>query len=354
MSQLSSFVSCPNIQLGLTEAWFNNQPLGNVNLVRFLLSDINKKDTFQRQLTPGDGKLRSVELVYGQRFLESSVGETARIACSGFSADGETSKVYEIDPTVGANKTFSMTLSSLQTRCEADELYLSKEILKAMNVLIQKMETDAAIAVIANSGNFATDVDNGDPAGTTTLKTTKTKTSGGAILTDAIEDVAFENMANDFTETPYIFGGAIWEKYARALGAACCGDLGVNAGVYKDNSGVVIGYSQKVQANAANANDGYALIPGAVQMVTFNEFGGSSPWVLDDDSIKQGTLIYPDPALPLVFDYYAKYTCTDANTKVWDIGLGLAYDFMFLPADMFAVGDRLEGVNGVLGFRVSN
>jgi hypothetical protein len=354
MSQLSSFVSCPNVQESLAMAWgYDNLKLGNVNLVRFLLSDINKSDVIQNQINFRAGGLKGVEVVYGQRFLESSVSESGRVSCSGFSVDGETSKVYEIDPTIGASFGLKLTLSDLQTRCEADSTYLGREVLKLMNALIQKMETDAALAVIGNSGNFASDVIDGNAAGTTSVKITKTKTAGGSILTNAIEDVAFENMANEFTQTPFVFGGAAWEKYAKALGAACCGDLGVDAGVYSTNSGVTIVYTPKIQTNSAEVDYGYSIIPGTVQVITYNEFGGEGNiFAIDDDALKQGTITHPE--LPLTFDYYAKYTCTNANTKVWEIGVALAYDFIFLPADMYQAGDVMEGVNGVLAFDIDN
>lgn len=354
MSQLSSFVSCPNVQESLALAWgYDNLKLQNVNIMRFLLSDVNRNDFIQNQINFRSGGIKAVEVVYGQRFLESAVSSTGRVSCTGFTTDGDTSKVYEIDPTAGASYGVKLKLADLQTRCEADATYLGREVLKLMNVLIEKMETDAALALIANSGNFASDVINGNSAGTTTVKTTKTKSTGGVILTDAIEDVAFENMANEFNAKPFVFGGALWEKYARALNAACCGDLGVDAGVYKDASGVTIVYAPKVQLNASKVDYGYSVIPGTVQVITYNEFGGEGNiWVMDDDSKKQGVIAHPE--LPITFDYQATYTCDDANNKVWEISVGLAYDFIYLPADMYAVGDILEGVNGVLAFDIDN
>lgn len=356
MSQLSSFVSCPNVQESLALAWgYDNLKLQNVNIMRFLLSDVNRNDFIQNQINFRAGGIKAVEVVYGQRFLESAVSSTGRVSCTGFSVNGETSKVYEIDPTAGASMGVKLKLADLQTRCEADATYLGRQVLSLMNVLIEKMETDAALALIANSGNFASDVLNGNPAGTTAVKTVKTKSSGGVILTDAIEDVSFENMANEFNAKPFVFGGALWEKYARALNAACCGDLGIDAGVYKEASGVTIVYAPKVQLNASEVDYGYSVIPGTVQVIFFNEFfgGGENIWVMDDDSKKQGIIQHPE--FPnLTFDYQATYTCDDANNKVWEISVGLAYDFIFLPADMYAAGDILDGVNGVLAFDIDN
>ena len=92
-----------------------------------------------------------------------------------------------------------------------------------------------------------------------------------------------------------------------------------------------------------------AIIPGAVQMISFNEFKGILE--MNDSTLVQGTLQHPDPALPLTFDYRAEYTCNGADQKVWNFEISLNHDFIFLPADMYQAGDRLEGVNGILTFR---
>jgi hypothetical protein len=92
----------------------------------------------------------------------------------------------------------------------------------------------------------------------------------------------------------------------------------------------------------------YSIIPGAVQMISFNEFKGILE--MNDSTLVQGTLQHPDPNLPLTFDYRAEYTCNGADSKVWNFEVALNHDFIFLPADMYQAGDRLEGVNGILKF----
>lgn len=353
MSALSSFVSCPNIQTGLIETFnFDNLRPDQTNIVQFLLSNTNRIDTLQREINFREGGRKSVEVVYGQRFLESVVADGGRIDCTVGSVDGETSKIYSIDPTSGANMSVKINMADLETRCEADPLYVAREVRKMMNVILQKAETDAAIYLIANTGNFASDVDNGSPAGTTVFKQTQTVLSNGQIAYNGYEDVTFEMMNNDFLQTPVVFGGELWYKYAQAIKAACCGLTGVDAGLYASGNPYLFAYARKIAQNSANAANGVALAPGAVQMISFNEFKGEYR-MIDDNALKQGTLMYPDANVPVEFDYYAQLIC-EGTERYWKLSLALNYDYVGLPTDMYQVGDRLEGVNGILTFRIVN
>jgi hypothetical protein len=57
------------------------------------------------------------------------------------------------------------------------------------------------------------------------------------------------------------------------------------------------------------------------------------------------------PELNVMFDYYAEYACS-GSSRQWNFGLAYNFDTAFLPNDMFQVGDRMEGVNGLLEFEV--
>jgi len=71
---------------------------------------------------------------------------------------------------------------------------------------------------------------------------------------------------------------------------------------------------------------------------------------INQDNLIQGTLLFPDADLPLMFDYKAKfYDCgNDAYPEgYWVITVQLTLDFAFLPEDRYKVGDRLLGTNGI-------
>ena len=357
MSTISTYVACNSVQDSLINAWgYDNNKLGNLNLTRFLLAPINKNDTINTAINFRPNGLRDFVVTYGQRFIESDVTTGGRITCDTGSDDGITSTTYTIDPTDGARHKVTFTTSDLLYMCESNPSYVAGEIKKLMDVVIRKFETDLAISVLANGGNFASDVIDGNPAGTTTQVNGATLLSGGGISTNLIQNISFESMANEYSVMPYVFGGEKLSNYAAALGAACCGDLGVDAGVYATNQGIKLAYSDRITMNAGNADDLIAIVPGSVQLLHFNEFIGQNGNInyINDDSIKQGVLAYPDPTIPLTFDYRAEYTCDGSGAKTWTFEVALNYAFAYLPTDMYKVGDQLEGVNGLNSYRIVN
>jgi hypothetical protein len=337
------------------DQWYDGNKLGNVELMRFILSGVNRKDLVQNQINYSSHKRRAVELVYDQRFLESVVSSTGRIQCETFSKDGETSQVYELDPDAGVRAGFSIEMQDLETRCANDQDYFYKEIKKAMDVCVRKLETNAAVAVLANGGKFAYDFILNGSVGTAAAKTGASLTSGGAISTDMLGVIRQNIMANEYPEA-YIFGGFIWDRYAAALQASTGNTtLGTDYTAFRGISGIGgMTYSQKIQENASNDSDAVAIMPGAVQWIHFNEFVGDLS-VINQGTLVQGTLLYPDPQLPILFDYRAEYSCTaDSGTRTWNVQVGVINDFIFLPDDLYQTGDTMEGVNGINLFRIVN
>ena len=195
-----------------------------------------------------------------------------------------------LTPSDGYHVGFKLTASELEERCEADTNYIAKEVFKMMDVLARKVATNAAIQIIANSGNFASDVDNGNPAGSSTSKNADTVLTAGGPNYDATEVIAFENMANEFNGMPYVFGGEAWWKYIKALNAAAppaFTDSGLSTGLYAQQSGITYGYDRRIQLNDSAPTAAYCIIPGAVQMISFNEFKGILE--MNDSTLVQGT-----------------------------------------------------------------
>ena len=356
MSQLSTFVSCPHIQLGLEEAWgYNNLGHDGVPGVQFVLSDANRMDMIQQQISQKPGGIRTVRVVYGQRLLESVVDATGTISCDGGDGDGETYKDYDISFSDGASVSWTVDQSDLITRCENDATYVNREVMKHMNVLLEKIDTDFYTALNANLGNFAYDVDSGSPAGTNTFYS-GTGFSSGALRHDALNMVTFHmNVANGFQKVPFGFGGKPWHDYARAINAACCSALGIDVGVYQSaNGGFAFAYSHKVTNITGNSTDAIFVAPGSVQMVGINQFmpNPGSIISINTPQLVQGVLAYPDPRIPITFDYRAELVC-DNDVYKWKFSLAKPYVFNFLPDDMYQVGDRKEGINGVNKFRIT-
>lgn len=355
MSAFTDFISCPDAQAGLIESFnYDNLQRDATPIVEELLSPINRIGFLSNQINFRVGGKKAVEVIYGQRFLESSLAEGGLINCTTGSVDGETSKIYELGND-GYNEVRSIPVNLLQSRCEKDQFYIARLLRKMMDNILAGAETNAATFILANTGNFATDVDNGQPAGTSAYKTTQTLLANGQIADNAIGDVDFEYERNGFMNKPIVFGGEIWTKFARKVGAACCGLSGINVNEFAAQNGFIYKDARKIQTLSSNTTTAIAMAPGAVQMLQWNEFIGGDGNILymDDSALKQGVLYYPDAKLPIPFDYSAEYVCS-GTTKTWTFRLALNFDFAAMPADMYQSGDRLEGVNGIQEWRVVN
>ncbi len=353
MSYISGLISCPQVQLSLLDTWAYNNLAGDPTpIMQVLLSDVNRRDTVQRVTSPGNGKRRQVEVTYEQRFLESIVSSGGRIVCGGGSTSGELSKTYEVTASDGFHVKWSVDMAELETRCEADPTYISRQILKHMNALLSRAETYVSAQVALNLGNFASDVDAGNPAGTSTNKQGTGFNTNGTISYDLSNVIKYEFTANDYNGPIVALGGEDLWKYANALVASTAdNDLGVQPEILRQNAGINYGYSRKMAAALGGSQYLLGMMPGSIQILSFNEFAGAdgNPRVIDDNALKQGTLQHP--TIPVIFDYYAEYACSGSD-RTWNFGLAFNFDTAFLPSDMFAIGDRMEGVNGLLQFEV--
>jgi hypothetical protein len=352
MSYASTLIACNAVQESLANTWaYNNLRADQTTLMQVLLSEINRRDTIQR-IVSNNGKRRAVEVIYEQRFLESIVDTGGRIVCGGGSTSGELSKTYDVAPSDGFNIKWSVDMQTLEERCEADQDYIARQILKNMNVLLERAETYVAAQIALNLGFFASDVDAGNPAGTSTLKQGTAFNTNGTISYDLSNVVKYEFTANEYNGPIVALGGEDLWKYANALQASTGeNDLGVQPEILRQNAGINYGYSRKMASALGGKEFFLGMMPGAIQLLSFNEFAGAdgNPRVIDDNALKQGVIMHPE--LPVMFDYYAEYACS-GSSRQWNFGLAYNFDTAFLPNDMFQVGDRMEGVNGLLEFEV--
>lgn len=349
MSTLSSFISCEAIQMGIAEAFAgqtNIKPYSDLNITKFLLSSTNTSNVLKQTIAPV-GKLRTVRVIYGQRPVKGESSEGALLRCERGEKSGETSKDYTLDPETGFRKPLLISPDDLKLRCEADSLYIAREVMKLADAVMVDAEQYYADQIALNMGNFATDVDEGLAPGTTTRRTVYAQSATGVILTDAYEAITGDAYDNQ-TGSPVLFGARPWWNYFKKIDAACCSEIGIDAGIYAAQNGVLFAPSRESSEALGAINAAFALAPGAVQLIYANEF--ANPTIqMDQDSLKQGTILYHNAQVPITLDYKAKY---DDCENLWDISVALNSDLAFMPDDMYKVGDRLSGVNGITSYEL--
>lgn len=346
----SSFVSCPNIQERLDAGYFNADPTmfpGHINTLRAVTSPMNESGILQNQIDSKNGHYRQVEVVYQPRMTDAT-SVSATLNCAAGAEYGETSRVYNIDPNVGASRRWSIGLDDLAPRCENDETYIARQLAMQMQAIKRFMNQEAVTFIATNNGSFAANPGSTVPSGTQLVTKTKNTTTG-VFLDDFLSDVVYQYQLAEAWDRPIIIGGELVQKYMTALKSHCCATVNVDLqAMMNSDAQSYFFFEPRIGAAQGNSNGFAFLAPGGVQMIRYNAFRGANGIrVIDDQSIKKGTI--SDPETGLEFDYYAQLDCNQ-----WKFFIGLSYKFVTLPSDVFFLNDQLRGVNYIFEGTVNN
>lgn len=356
---VSTLTSCETVQKMLFDAadpqftrfdFTKNRE--NPNFLQYVVSPGNTSGITQ-SVVPGGGRTRTVRVVYAPRYLESEVKtDLTEFDCTASTAIGDLSETYSIDEDAGVLVERQIDLTELHDKCQSDEFYLMRTINQMIDAAIRKMATITAQEAALLEGNFntLTGIAAGDPL------VVQTKNASGQFINDALTqiDLAFEEMELPPALRPILFGAKDWSEYFRNLQHGCCSDAqAINLGTFANEFSLAFRYSSRIH-KALNADPqtdtplAIGVIPGAVQLLQFNEFDGERGIRMIDTETEKAGLI-TDPMTGITFDYYAKYDC-----RKWNIVIKTAHQLVGMPDDMFCDGDSNNGVNGVWNFQVNN
>lgn len=343
----NSLITCPTLQDRLNDHFLKCDPTRlrePIPFLEFLTSPTNTSNVIQKQISAGNGKIRSVELVYEPRLNENEVSTSAVQSCSAGSEAGQRSETYTLDTTVGSSYSEKFVLTSLAEICESDDSYIARRIQYGMDVMIRKMATTTMGQVNALKGAFGPNVATVNGSNELVVQTKK---SNGDIDTNFIEQISFAALDTAYCGIPYIFGYDEIHKAFKRVKAGCCATDGLNVGDFARNEGMVFFTDYRV-ADAFGANHFISVDAGALQLLTYNEFQGPRGIrVIDTEDYKQ--TIVRDPATGIPFDFTWKFDCGSIYMQ-----LKLAHKLIGMPNDMFFVDDRLFEVTGVNEYLITN
>jgi len=184
--------------------------------------------------------------------------------------------------------------------------------------------------------------------GLATAQTIPLLAANGRILEEGIADLDDSLDLNRFTATPLVIGRGNFRKMnkLRGIGGAV-NDSGIDISrVPQLISDAGYAYFNDHQIEALiGANNCVVIDPGAVQLVTYNEYKGENVFE-DVDGAMFGTLNDPEYA-NVEYDMKVLF---DRVREKWFISLAYNFDLFFLPSDVYGVDDSLEGNNGTLRF----
>lgn len=342
MSSLTTFVDCPNLQDRLTDVFC--QPGGSepLPLIGFLFSPENNGGALEQRAISGTN-IRTVELVYTRRVLESEVDNFINVnTCTASDKRGETSEIYTFDETKGLEIAKKFSFSDLWRRCESDEMYFARLVSELIDGAERKMETQAATYLAANIGAFAS-IDTDGVVGT--LKTVATKLSDGTTDYDAYEQIMASARFAQFCSAPIIAGDFDIAYYFDRIDVGCCATTGL------DFSRVAAGLptllkSYRIGTALGSNTEFLVMSAGSALPIWHNRYVGGLAAAMSSET-QQYTTVVSRRGIP--FDLSVIRDCDDVSVKI-----SLAWDLFFAPDTMYENSDILDGVNGILNFKVTN
>lgn len=334
---------CRDIQTSLNSLMGSNAPSVRrtpVGYLQALMSPTNRAGLEAIQLDTKDGKKHMMEIIYTQRGTEEHVKLAENNGCTPEFSVKPYSDVIEITNPISLD-TLTFSEDQMRRLCtgDTDLTWMTERLYEQLDGLSTVLNKQLITIQGANFGNFA----NGSPNVTSRqllnviAANNKVPNAYGEVqIFNDLEDV-------DYTGRPIMIGSGKLREYTRLSEIGCCNNNGI------DNSelGDFDYFNDRfVGGILGNADDFITLMPGNVQLMTFNKYNGQ--YVKKNDSFKKFTIV--DPYTGLEWDIRWKY---DDCNEVWMVTLGLMYELYFMPTDAFRADDPLNGVNGTFHYRAT-
>lgn len=363
MSAAHSYMStCPDIQHELINHFETCNAANLREPMPFfdtLYSGFNRNN-LQQVVVDGPGKIKNVILRYDQRILESSVTKPGSCdrSCTATNRRGDLTSTYTIDPCDYYEESEIVKTQDFYYTCQSNPEIIAGKIQRMIDVVIRKIATDVVSQASSLKGKWSSLITSSTtpPIGTGAdlnlliLKTLKSVSSGD-INPLAWNDLSGALMQTNFCNMPMIFSGMTLFKYAQLMNAACCSAQGLDLAAISAQYGLAVAYDKRVEA-AIGGTGAWALSPGALQIITYNEAPAYNEMAAAA-GVGVGTnhreMLIVDPATGFPIDLTISDNCgkvsifVRANAKVVSV-----------PTDLYAPSDEMAGVTGFAGIEVQN
>lgn len=341
----SSYVGCATLQADLTN-YFNTCGAEMIRepmpFAEFITSAQNNSG-LQQVISPGRGKVRSVELLYQARIPESEVTENDADLCSCSTTRGNCSQTYTMDPAENLSVCETISAADLRAVCAPNDQFVMRKVMHLVDVLERRAATEIVQEASFLTGKWneteVTGVNGGDQL------VVKTKKDGDAFTPNpfAMSEIDFALSASGYCAPAGIFAGRELYQYYRNMLAGCCADSGVDLSQMMSLYGKAVAYDPRVAATISGGqNAGLIIQPGAVALLTWNEWGWNDGMALPfSEGSNYARSLIVSPRLGIPMDVIVKDECPGTLTIV----ISCAIKLVNLPSDIFPVGDKYRGVN---------
>jgi hypothetical protein len=380
--------ACPvNLVLASIYKMANPQLTGyNTGFMASLLSEENMMNAPQKLNANGPNQIR---IAYSTRPLEASVSEVKMVPCAdqAESVRKESNLTLDLYSSAGWKmnlnsfllfcKEFSEVLPRLNQILEMEKFAPiinpsdMNNVLNSQNAMLEMLKmmpgtmaninsliaTQNALRANMNKqlvkelyadfiGSFAGPA----PISATPLGVDIITAANGALVHKGFQDIIFEYQKAMRNGMPIVVGFNLLQRALSSFSDYCCNEMGSPLNPMATAGSFAMKYWAdqyvNVVANGASTTEDFIVYePGALALFTRNDNA-------EINGVTLGTVthgIVPDVQYPsLTYDYSVD---TDGCTKEINFNLGIQYGLWgMLPAETYAVGDVLAGVNGVFQF----
>lgn len=300
----------------------------------------------------GNGKIRTVELTYTQRLLESAVKEDqANPQCVGADQQGECFETYEIDTTENFQTSENYDAEFLESTCKDNAQFIVERIAAMMDVLDRRIGTQVANDSIAFTGKYANDVSGVNATDELVVRTAQ----GVNPNTSNMNSFTMQTISRALNKTgycavPVCFAGDDLSEYYERVLQGCCTDQGVNIQELAAKFGKVVVYDRRVQAALGGQDKALVLQTGALQLINYWKTGWKAGMGEEFfTGANYATRTVTSPLSGVTYDFNVKDDCGTVN-----MALTGTIKLVGMPTDMFPTGDTYDGVTFVNKILVDN
>lgn len=314
------------------------------------MSPLNRNGLAQL-VAPGSAKLKTVQLVYQPRQLQSDVQTDVSTSslCTASTERGTTSAEYTIDETSNVFNEQLFNVDSLARACEDNNMFFDEQIMRMIAAADERVNTKNAVQLEALAGAWSaevSDISNATLSGNTLQLRTLVPSSTFEPFPVSIEALDAAAMVSNFG--PYaVIGGMTWYQYNRRLRAACCSQYGLDAGEIQALFGSANMYDKAAGTALGGTAYNFVLANGAAQVLYWNRSQGLFGERFSGGSQNFGIVTSPATGIP--YDVVIKHDCYNISVTVTATTKVVA-----LPTDMYQVGDDMWEVNGIAKMQVAN
>ena len=330
---------CPNVQMSLGELFIEVGQREQLPFLEFLLSPENAK-LIRTEVSPGQGKLKTVQARWIQRLPETEVEEGGSIlTCTSENDYGDSVQTYTVETTDTYTASQLINAADIARHCQENSRYVLESVMRLMDVLDRKVATAAATQAVAAIGAWGTDVTgfytmDGDCIEIATLD------SSGGLSPFALADITQAAQMANYPAPPIAFGGAAMQRYANATKAGCCSTSGIDILAISSQNGFGFAYDARVATAQGDQTHALITTAGAIQWLSFNLAEWNTGITPVAGSNYSKTLVFTPAGVPC--DLTMKDDCGNLSIVLTATGIVAT-----LPTDIYESSDKFSGVNYV-------